>query len=94
MKNPQFQNIPGHAHCKVCGVSMPKTRSFCSNECAATDEKGKGGFFIINQLLVTIDVPFFSPRIAPLTVSGEQRTTVVGMDDRSIILIEVISRSS
>lgn len=59
MKTPTFQNIPSHAHCKVCGVSMPKTRSFCSNECAALDEKGKKRGKKFNRFFLVVMVILF-----------------------------------
>ena len=59
MKPSAFQNIPSHAHCRVCGVSMPKTRSFCSNECAVKDEKGKNRGKKFNRFFLGVMVILF-----------------------------------
>ncbi|MFQ6011640.1 MAG: DUF2116 family Zn-ribbon domain-containing protein [Nitrososphaerales archaeon] len=59
VKPPPFQNIPSHAHCKVCGVSMPKGRSFCSNECSAKEEKTRRRGRKFNQFFLVVMVILF-----------------------------------
>ncbi|MCH8022734.1 MAG: DUF2116 family Zn-ribbon domain-containing protein [Thaumarchaeota archaeon] len=59
MKSLAFQSIPSHAHCKVCGVSMPKGRSFCSNECSVKDEKGRNRGKKFNRFFLVVMVVLF-----------------------------------
>ncbi|MEM1994997.1 MAG: DUF2116 family Zn-ribbon domain-containing protein [Nitrososphaerales archaeon] len=33
--------IPPHTHCKVCGKAIPVGKSYCSNECRASEVKSQ-----------------------------------------------------
>jgi len=58
--------IPLHAHCKVCGKSIPWGKDYCSNECrekefrAQKRAKRMNRFFILFFVLLIILMLFLS----------------------------------
>jgi predicted nucleic acid-binding Zn ribbon protein len=42
--------IPPHKHCKVCGLSIPPNKVYCSNECMEQDRKAQRRLSMMNRL--------------------------------------------
>ncbi|MER3602265.1 MAG: DUF2116 family Zn-ribbon domain-containing protein [Nitrososphaerota archaeon] len=65
--------IPAHKHCKVCGISIPPNKLYCSNECMEQDRKTQRRLSMMNRLFMVSLMALLLFLLLPLLLSLVRR---------------------